>query len=108
MLVSHKSDAVGSMNSGTPGQSIGVTCVAQVIVGAMVSCTTMVALQVAVFRQSSVAVGGTNSGAAGQSIGVTCVAQVIVGAMVSCTTMVALQVEEFKQSSVAVHVLVTL
>ena len=55
-LVSHKSDAVGSTNSGTPGQSIGVTCVAQVIVGAMVSCTTMVALQVAEFRQSSVAV----------------------------------------------------
>ena len=55
-LVSHKSDAVGSTNSGTAGQSIGVTCVAQVIVGATVSCTTMVALQVDEFRQSSVAV----------------------------------------------------
>ena len=56
-LVSHKSDAVGSMNSGTPGQSIGVTCaVSQVIVGAIVSCTTIVALHVDVFKQSSVAV----------------------------------------------------
>ena len=55
-LVSHKSEAVGATNSGAAGQSIGVTCVAQVIVGAMVSCTTMVALHVAVLRQSSVAV----------------------------------------------------
>ena len=53
---SQASVAVGGTNSGAAGQSIGVTCTAQVIVGAMVSCTTMVALQVAEFRQSSVAV----------------------------------------------------
>ena len=48
--------AVGATNAGNAGQEIGVTCVAQVMVGGVISCTTMVALQVAVLRQSSVAV----------------------------------------------------
>jgi len=53
---SHASVAVGATNAGNAGQAIGVTCVAQVMVGGVISCTTMVALQVAVLRQSSVAV----------------------------------------------------
>src|SRR6185369_5469418 len=44
------------MKTGTAGQLIGVTCVAQVIVGGVLSWDTMVPLQVAVFPQSSVAV----------------------------------------------------
>ena len=53
---SHASVAVGATNAGNAGQAIGVTCVAQVMVGGVISCTTMVALQVAVLRQSSIAV----------------------------------------------------
>src|SRR6185369_15436373 len=44
------------MKTGTAGQLTGVTCVAQVIVGGVLSWDTMVALQVAVLPQSSVAV----------------------------------------------------
>ena len=55
-LRSHASVAVGATNAGKAGQAIGVTWVAHVIVGGVISCTTMVALQVAVFKQSSVAV----------------------------------------------------
>ena len=55
-LRSHASVAVGAMNAGIAGQAIGVTCVAHVIVGGIISCTTMVPLQVAVLPQSSVAV----------------------------------------------------
>ena len=55
-LGSHASVAVGGTNTGTAGQLIGVTCVAQVIVGGVISCTTIVRLHVAVFPQSSVAV----------------------------------------------------
>ena len=53
---SHASVAVGATNAGNAGQAIGVTCVAHVMVGGVISCTTMVPLQVAVFPQSSVAV----------------------------------------------------
>jgi len=55
-LRSHASVAVGATNAGIAGQAIGVTCVAHVIVGGIISCTTMVPLQVAVLPQSSVAV----------------------------------------------------
>src|SRR6185369_18087619 len=44
------------MKTGTAGQLIGVTCVAQVMVGGVLSWDTMVPLQVAVLPQSSVAV----------------------------------------------------
>ena len=53
---SQASVAVGGVNTGVAGQAIGDVCVTQVIVGGVISCTTMVELQVAVFRQSSVAV----------------------------------------------------
>ena len=53
---SHASVAVGATNVGVAGQAIGVVCVAHVMVGGTRSCTTMVELQVAVFKQSSVAV----------------------------------------------------
>ena len=55
-LGSQVSDAVGGLNTGVAGQLIGVVCATQVIVGGVLSCTTMVRLQVAVFPQSSVAV----------------------------------------------------
>ena len=55
-LRSHASVAVGATNAGNAGQAIGVTCVAHVIVGGVISCTTIVPLQVAVLPQSSVAV----------------------------------------------------
>src|SRR5678815_1712141 len=55
-LGSQVSDAVGGVNTGVAGQLIGVVCVTQVIVGGVMSCTTIVRLQVAVFPQSSVAV----------------------------------------------------
>ena len=55
-LASQASVAVGGINTGVAGQLIGVTCVAQVIVGGVISCTTIVALHVAVLPQSSVAV----------------------------------------------------
>jgi len=53
---SQASVAVGGANTGTAGQSIGVVCATQVMVGGVISCTTIVPLQVAVFPQSSVAV----------------------------------------------------
>jgi len=53
---SQASVAVGGKNVGNAGHAIGVTCVAHVIVGGVISCTTMVPLQVAVLPQSSVAV----------------------------------------------------
>jgi hypothetical protein len=53
---SQASVAVGGVNTGVAGQLIGVVCVAQVIVGGVISCTTIVPLQVAVLPQSSVAV----------------------------------------------------
>ena len=55
-LRSLASVAVGATNAGKAGQAIGVTCVAHVIVGGVISCTTIVPLQVAVLPQSSVAV----------------------------------------------------
>ena len=53
---SHASVTVGGINTGVAGQFIGVTCVAHVMVGGVISCTTMVRLQLAVLPQSSVAV----------------------------------------------------
>jgi len=53
---SHASVAVGGKKAGKAGQAIGDVCVTQVIVGGVMSCTTIVPLQVAVFPQSSVAV----------------------------------------------------
>ena len=53
---SHASVAVGGVNTGVAGQAIGVVWVTQVIVGGVISCTTIVPLQVAVLPQSSVAV----------------------------------------------------
>jgi len=55
-LGSQVSVAVGGVNTGNAGQLTGVVCVTQVIVGGVISCTTIVRLQVAVFPQSSVAV----------------------------------------------------
>ena len=55
-VASHASLTVGGVNTGDDRQSIGVVWAAQVIVGGVLSWTTMVALQVAVFKQSSVAV----------------------------------------------------
>jgi hypothetical protein len=54
---SQASVAVGGVKTGVAGQAIGVVCdTAQVIVGGVISCTTIVPLQVAVLPQSSVAV----------------------------------------------------
>jgi hypothetical protein len=53
---SQASVAVGATNSGTDGQLIGEVCVAHVIVGGVLSLTTIVPLHVAVLLQSSVAV----------------------------------------------------
>ena len=50
-LGSHKSVAVGGVNTGVAGQLIGVVCVTHVIVGGVISCSTIVRLQVAVFPQ---------------------------------------------------------
>jgi hypothetical protein len=55
-VASHASVAVGGVNTGVAGQLMGDVCVTQVIVGGVISCTTMVPLQVAVLPQSSVAV----------------------------------------------------
>jgi len=55
-LRSQASVAVGGKKTGTAGQLIGVTCVTHVIVGGVLSCTTIVRLHVAVLPQSSVAV----------------------------------------------------
>ena len=53
---SHKSDTVGSGNTGVAGHCIGEIGVGHVIVGGVLSWTTTVRLQVAVLPQSSVAV----------------------------------------------------
>ena len=53
---SHASATVGAFHSGTAGQLIGVVCATQVMVGGVLSRTTIEALQVAVLPQSSVAV----------------------------------------------------
>jgi hypothetical protein len=53
---SHASNAKGGKNTGAAGQLTGVTCSKQIIVGGVLSCTTIVALQVALLPQSSVAV----------------------------------------------------
>ena len=53
---SQASVAVGATKAGVAGQAIGVTCVAHVMVGGVMSCTEMIELQVAVLPQSSVAV----------------------------------------------------
>ena len=55
-VASQASVAVGAVKTGTAGQLIGVVCATQVIVGAVMSRTTIVPLQVAVLPQSSVAV----------------------------------------------------
>ena len=55
-LRSQASLNVGGVNTGNAGQLTGVVCVTHVIVGGVISCTTIVRLQVAVFPQSSVAV----------------------------------------------------
>ena len=55
-LGSQVSVAVGGVINGVAGQLIGVVCVTQIIVGGVMSCTTIVLLHVAVFPQSSVAV----------------------------------------------------
>jgi len=55
-VASHASVAVGSVNTGSAGQSTGDVCATQVIVGEVISCTTIVPLQVAELPQSSVAV----------------------------------------------------
>ena len=55
-VASHASVAVASIQTGVLGQSIGVVCATQVIVGGVLSRTTIERLQVAVLPQSSVAV----------------------------------------------------
>jgi len=55
-FVSHASVAVAVPNAGVSGQLIGETTFGQVMMGAVLSSTKMVLLQVAVFPQSSVAV----------------------------------------------------
>jgi hypothetical protein len=55
-LTSQASVAVGGKNTGAAGQLIGVVCATQVIVGGVISCTTIVPLQVELLPQSSVAV----------------------------------------------------
>ena len=54
-VASQASVALGAVNTGTTGQLIGVVCATQVIVGGVISCTSIVRLQVAVLPQSSVA-----------------------------------------------------
>ena len=53
---SQASVAVGGVKTGVAGQAIGDVCATHVIVGGVISCTTIVPLQVAVLPQSSVAV----------------------------------------------------
>ena len=55
-VASQASVAVGGVNTGTAGQSIGDVCATHVIVGGVLSSTRIVALQDAVLPQSSVAV----------------------------------------------------
>ena len=53
---SQASDTLGGRNTGAAGQLIGTVCAMQEIIGGVISCTTIVALQIAEFKQSSVAV----------------------------------------------------
>ena len=53
---SHASVAVGGKNAGIAGHAIGDVCATQVIVGGVISCTTIVPLHVAELPQPSVAV----------------------------------------------------
>ena len=55
-LASHASVAVAFTHTGRLGQSIGVVCATQVIVGGVMSRTTIERLHVAVLPQTSVAV----------------------------------------------------
>src|SRR6187549_2596018 len=55
-VASQASVAVGGVNTGNAGQLTGVVCATHVIVGGVISCTTIVPLQVDVLPQSSVAV----------------------------------------------------
>ena len=55
-VASQASVAVGDANTGKAGQSTGDVCATHVIVGGVISCTTIVPLHVAVLPQSSVAV----------------------------------------------------
>jgi hypothetical protein len=55
-VASQASVAVGGVNTGTDGQLIGVVWATHVMVGDVMSRTTIVPLQVAVLPQSSVAV----------------------------------------------------
>jgi len=55
-VASQASVAVGGVNTGTAGQSIGDVCTTHVIVGGVLSSTRIVALQDVVLPQSSVAV----------------------------------------------------
>ena len=55
-FASQLSEAVAAGNTGDAGHSIGDTTVGQVIVGAVISLTTIVRLQVEKLPQSSVAV----------------------------------------------------
>ena len=55
-VASHASLAVGSIQTGVSGQSIGDSCSGQLIVGGVISITTIERLQVAVLPQLSVAV----------------------------------------------------
>jgi len=53
---SHASTTVGAIHTGAAGQSINVACAAHVIVGGVISCTTIVLEQSSTLPQSSVAV----------------------------------------------------
>ena len=53
---SHASEAVAAVHTGEAGQLIGVTCVAQVMAGAVTSTTTMVRLHDEALPEQSVAV----------------------------------------------------
>ena len=55
-VASHASIAVAAPKTGVAGQLIGEVTAGQVIVGGVISCTTMVRLHVALLPQSSVAV----------------------------------------------------
>jgi malonyl CoA-acyl carrier protein transacylase len=55
-LASQASVAVGGAKAGVAGQSIGVVCVTHVMVGGVISCTTIVRLHAELLPQSSVAV----------------------------------------------------
>jgi hypothetical protein len=55
-LASQRSETNGALKVGVAGQLSGVVCVVQTISGGVLSTTTIEALQVPVFPQSSVAV----------------------------------------------------